>query len=384
MTKGNLSLFLTGVFFWALFFFPKTYALAQIKNVSSEKKYEAVVIKIIDEKQIEVEGVAPQSFQKIEAEITEGEMKSKRVIADMGGIVASSNDQKLKTGDKIIITQIKDISGNETFYVSDFIRRDSLIILGAAFLIAIVSVGGIRGLSSLIGLIISFIVLLYYIIPNIAQGANPVLTAIIGSFIILFASLYLSHGISRRTTSAVLGTFISLIITAILSFLFVDFSKLSGMSSEEANFLGMFPGLQINLKGILLAGMIIGSLGVLDDITISQAASVFELKRANKSFTWKELYKRGMFIGKEHIASLVNTLVLAYAGASLPLLLLFSLSGGEPLNILINREMIATEIVRTLVGSMGLVSAVPITSFVSAILSDFGSSAAAFPKGVRK
>ena len=154
----------------------------------------------------------------------------------------------------------------------------------------------------------------------------------------------------------------------------MNFAKLSGFGSEEAGFLSMFPGMQINLQGILLAGIIIGVLGVLDDITVSQSACVFELHDANKSLSFSELYKRGMRVGQDHIASLVNTLVLAYAGASLPLLLLFVLSGGEPVSQLINREMIANELVRTLVGSLGLVSAVPITTMLAASFAKTRSS----------
>lgn len=365
----NTTLLLIGLIFALVFFVPKVFGQSQTNNIPKEEKYEAVVTKIIEDKEVEITGGATQPFQKVEAEITEGKLESKKVIAELGGLVVTNNDQKVKTGDKIIITYIKNVDGSERFYVADFIRRDSLYILAIAFLIAVVAVGGVRGLSSFIGLIISFIVLLKYIIPQIAGGGDPVIVAVSGSFIILIASLYPAHGISRRTTSAVLGTFLSLIITAILAYIFVSLTKLSGFSSEEAAYLSMFPGMQINLRGILLAGMIIGALGVLDDITISQAACVFELKRANKNLNFKELYLRGLRIGREHIASLVNTLVLAYAGASLPLLLLFSISGGEPLNVLLNREMIATEIVRALVGSLGLVSAVPITTAIAAAFS---------------
>lgn len=378
-------MFLIVTAFLTSFFSLKVYGQTQTKNViPKEEKYEGVVTKIIEDKQIEIMEGTSQPFQRVEAEITTGALKAKKVIAEFGGIVVSNNNQKVKIGDKIIITYIKSADGREQFYVSDFVRINYLIIITAAFLIAVVVVGGVRGFSSFIGLLVSFLVLLKYIIPQIASGGNPVFVAIVGSFIILIVTLYLAHGISRRTTAAVFGTLISLIITSLLAYVFVDIAKLSGTALEEASFLSMFPGTQINLKGILLAGMIIGALGVLDDITISQAASVFELKRANKNFSFIELYFRGMRIGREHVASLVNTLVLAYAGASLPLLLLFSMSGGEPLNILLNREMIATEVVRTLVGSFGLVSAVPITTLIAAALCNYHSSAAASPKGGRR
>lgn len=326
---------------------------AQIQTPPPEERHEAKVLRIVEEGQVE-------------AQVLEGSLKDKKVVTQKGGIIPT-------VGDKISITHIKNIDGSEQFYVADFIRLNSIYFLAIAFLIAVVVVGGIKGLSSFIGLIISFIVLIKYIIPKIVAGADPVFVAVSGSLMIMIATLYLAHGLSRRTTAAVLGTFFSLIITAVLASVFVSLSKLSGMASEQASFLSMFPGMQVNLKGILLGGIIIGALGVLDDITISQSACVFELKDANKSLGVKELWIRGLRIGREHIASLVNTLVLAYAGASLPLLLLFTLNGGEPLNVLLNREMIATEIVRTLVGSIGLVAAVPITTAIAAFMSNYAN-----------
>ncbi|MBI2329954.1 YibE/F family protein [Candidatus Daviesbacteria bacterium] len=326
---------------------------AQIQTPPPEERHEAKVLRIVEEGQVE-------------AQVLEGSLKDKKVVTQKGGIIPT-------VGDKISITHIKNIDGSEQFYVADFIRLNSIYFLAIAFLIAVIVVGGIKGLSSFIGLIISFIVLIKYIIPKIVAGADPVFVAVSGSLMIMIATLYLAHGLSRRTTAAVLGTFFSLIITAVLASVFVSLSKLSGMASEQASFLSMFPGMQVNLKGILLGGIIIGALGVLDDITISQSACVFELKDANKSLGVKELWIRGLRIGREHIASLVNTLVLAYAGASLPLLLLFTLNGGEPLNVLLNREMIATEIVRTLVGSIGLVAAVPITTAIAAFMSNYAN-----------
>ena len=322
---------------------------------TQEERYEAVVTQILEEKQVEVQ-------------ITDGVIKGKKVIAQPGGMGAANDNQKLKVADKIIVDHVKNVDGSDQYYVTDFVRRDALFLLATAFFLAIIIVGGLKGLGAFVGLIISFVVLLKYIIPQITAGGDSVSAAVTGSFVILFATLYLAHGVSRRTTAAVLGTFLSLIITAILASIFVDLARLTGFSSEEASYLSMFPGMQINLRGVLLGGMIIGALGVLDDITISQAACIFELKEANKNLSFKELYVRGLRIGKEHIASLVNTLVLAYAGISLPLLLLFTLNGGEPVNMLLNREMIATEIVRTLVGSLGLVAAVPITTIIAASL----------------
>lgn len=321
----------------------------------TEQKYEGVVRSSVDDRMVEVE-------------ITSGAQDGARIQAEQGTMMSSSQDQKLKIGDRVIISHLVNTDGTDVYFVADLVRRRPLFWLTMAFLVAVTAIGGWRGLRSFVGLIISFLVLFSYIIPQIITGKNPIVVAVTGSFVILFTTLYLAHGFSRKTTAAVLGTIASLILTSVLALLFVNLTRLSGFGSEEAGFLTMFPAITLNLKGILLAGIIIGALGVLDDITISQSASVFELHDTDKHLSAGELYHRGLRIGRDHIASLVNTLVLAYAGASLPLLLLFFISGGEPLSILVSREMIATEIVRTLVGSLGLISAVPITTAIAALM----------------
>lgn len=332
----------------------------------TEEKYEAKVIQIIEEKEIEVAQDVKQPYQKVEAEVTNGSLDGKIVSVEQGGMVVSNENQKMKVGDKIIITRLQKIDGSEQFLFTDFIRRTQLLILTIAFIAAVIIVGRLRGLASFLGLIISFVILLKYIIPQIVAGASPIFVAITGSFFILITTLYLAHGVNKKTTAAVLGTTASLMITGLLAWFFIQFTRLSGFGSEDASMLSMFPNVNLNLQGILLAGIIIGALGVLDDITVSQSACVFELNSANKNLTIGELYSRGIKIGQDHIASLVNTLVLAYAGASLPLLILFAISGAEPMSILLNREMIANEVVRTLVGSLGLISAVPITTALAA------------------
>lgn len=350
--------------FFVLLLFSPTAIRAQ------EEKHEAVVVSIIEEKNIEVFPNTFQPYQKAEVQITDKD-SGKKIVVEQGGNVVSNENQKMKVGDTIIVSHIKKIDGEDLYLFMDFIRRKPLIILIIAFAAAVLFVGKIRGLYSFVGLIISFIILLKYIIPQIVAGKSPIFIAVSGSFVILLSTLYLAHGFSKKTTAAVIGTTASLIITALLALFFVQFARLSGFGSEDASMLAVLPNMNLNLQGILLAGIIIGALGVLDDITISQAACVFELNSANKNLTFGELYKRGLRIGQDHIASLVNTLVLAYAGASLPLLLLFAVSGGEPLGILLNREMIANEVVRTLVGSLGLISAVPITTALAAGFSKF-------------
>jgi uncharacterized membrane protein len=336
-------------------------------NPGGEKKYEGVVKKIVEEGLLEITPEIGQPYQKIEVEITSGDLKGQVVTAEQGGMLITNEVQKVKVGDQLILSKVEKIDGTVRFYVADFIRRTPLYLLGLAFIAAVIAVGGFRGLSSLIGLAVSFVVLLKFILPKVLEGENPVLVAIIGSFLIMLTTLYLAHGLNRKTTAAVLGTTLSLILTGLGAWYFVDLAQLSGMASEEAGFLSVLPGVNLNLQGLLLGGIIIGALGVLDDITVSQSAIVFELHQANKSLSWLELYRRGIRVGRDHIASMVNTLFLAYAGASLPLMVLFTASGGEPFTAVINREIIASEIVRTLVGSLGLIAAVPITTAFAAV-----------------
>ncbi len=341
---------------------------------SPEEKHTAQVVAVTEDKTIEVAPGVNQPYQKVLAQITDGTAKGKTVTIELGGAAASNENQRMKQGDTILLSHVRKIDGTDLFQFTDFIRQRPLLFLAIAFAIAVIAIGRIRGLTSFLGLIISFAVLLKYILPKIVAGYDPVVVAVSGSFAILLVTLYLAHGFSRKTTAAVIGTTISLVITAFLAKYFVDITRLSGFGSEDATTLSMFPGVNLNLQGIFLAGIIIGALGVLNDVTIGQAACVFELQEANKNLSVGQLYKRALRVGQHHIASLVNTLILAYAGASLPLLLIFSISGGEPLSILLNREMFASELVRTLVGSLGLVSAVPITTAVAAYLSTIGVS----------
>jgi uncharacterized membrane protein len=205
---------------------------------------------------------------------------------------------------------------------------------------------------------------LWFVIPAILEGESPVAVSIVGAAAVMFVALYLAHGVNVRTSSAVLGTLVSLGITGILALLFVELARFTGFASEEALFLQV-SAQQVNIKGLLLGGIIIGTLGVLDDVTITQASAVWELHVANPAYGARELYRAAVRIGRDHIASTVNTLVLAYAGASLPLLIVFSLSS-RPLGEVLTTEVISEEIVRTLVGSIGLVASVPVTTALTA------------------
>jgi len=223
------------------------------------------------------------------------------------------------------------------------------------------------GSDIFLGMAFSFLVIFRVILPAIIEGQDPVWAAIGGAVLIIPASFYLSHGFNRKTNAAIFGTIVSLMVIGWLSKWLIEMGNFTGLASEEAGFLLIESGGGVDMKGILLAGIIIAALGVLDDVTVSQAAIVTELKETDKSLKVRELYKKAMRVGHDHITSMINTLVLVYAGAAMPLLLLF-VSGGLSFSEVINYEMVAEEVIRTLVGSIGLVLAVPITTIIAAVM----------------
>jgi len=276
---------------------------------------------------------------------------------DVAAMVYESSAQ-FEVGDTVRFR----VEGSEK-YVSETYRLPSLISLGLLFVIVVLLVSGIHGLRSLIGLFFSFVVIFRFVLPQIVAGSNPLLIALLASLVILMVSYFLSHGINTKSVIAIMGTFGALVVTGGLAYVYGSLTGLTGFGSEEAGFLlDTLP--RESFYKLLLAGMIIGSLGVLDDITISQASIVEELKRANHRLGFTQLFASAMRIGHDHIASLVNTLVLVYAGSALPLLLLFVVSDLGYIDLL-NYEALAEEIVRTLVSSIGLIAAVPLTTLIA-------------------
>lgn len=250
------------------------------------------------------------------------------------------------------------------YFFVDFDRRVPLLALAVVFSLVVIALSRWRGVAALAGLGVSLTVLVKFVLPAILEGSDPLAVALVGGATIMFLALYLAHGLNVATTTAVFGTLASLLLTGLLAVVFVELSIFTGAGSEEAVFLQINQQ-QVNLEGLLLASIVIGTLGVLDDVTVTQASAVWELHHANPAYGIRELYRSGIRIGRDHIASTVNTLVLAYAGASLPLLILFSVSN-RSLTQVVNTETVAEEVVRTLVGSIGLVASVPITTALAA------------------
>lgn len=274
-------------------------------------------------------------------------------------------NRQLDVGETIIAERVWRSSGDVDYFVREKYRLPWIFVLFAGFIGLAFLTGGMTGLRSLLGLVMSIVILTFFIVPQIMSGADPLLISLIGSSLIACTSIYLAHGYNRRTTIALISTIITLACSTLLALIAVRTSQLFGMGSEDVMF---FSGSLewINLRGLLLGGMVIGALGVLDDITTAQTATIDELARANPALGFRELYQRGMSVGREHVAALINTLALAYAGASMPLLLLFSMDAYHPLWVVLNSEFLAEEIVRALVGSAALLLAVPISTWFAA------------------
>ncbi|MBI1843664.1 MAG: YibE/F family protein [Actinobacteria bacterium] len=255
--------------------------------------------------------------------------------------------------------------GNQYFFL-DVQRKQPLLVLAALFVFAVLALGRVQGFRALGALAVTGVLLMAFMLPAILIGRSPTAVALVGSAIIALAALYLTHGINERTTVALLGTFASLGLIGVLGAAFVAATRLSGLATEDAIVFQVASG-GIDVRGLLLAGIIIGSLGVLDDVTVTQVSAVWELHQANPDYGMRGLYTAAIRIGRDHIASTVNTLVLAYAGAALPLLLLYR-QAAIGLTDVANGEVIAVEIVRTLVGSIGLVASVPITTALAALV----------------
>ena len=281
-------------------------------------------------------------------------------------VVQRDSPRQLNEGQQVIVAYAPDAPKDIQYSVTDVNRKLPIALLAGIFALAVVVVGRMRGVMALIALAVSFLILTFFILPAVLQGSNPLVVAVVGASAIMLIALYMCHGLSARTSVAVLGTLLSLLLIGLLGSQFIGWAALTGNTDDNTGLIhGLYP--TIDMSGLLLAGVIIGSLGVLDDVTVTQTSAVWELHEANPTMGWRGLYRAGIRIGRDHIASVVNTLVLAYAGAALPLLLLFSIAQSS-VGTVANSELVAEEIVRTLVGSIGLVASVPVTTALAALV----------------
>lgn len=299
------------------------------------------------------------NFQTIRVEVLDGAEKGKEVTVD--------NDYlSLKVGEVFYMTHTTEsLDGSDYYTVNDPYRLPSLFLLVAMFVGAVFVFGGKQGIRGLVSLVGSFLVIFYVLLPAILHGYSPLLVTVGVASVIIVLGSYVTHGFTRSTTAAVIGMILTVCVTGALAYWSVGLTRLTGFGSEEAVYLNLNAQGSIDILGLLLGGIIIGLLGVLYDAAIGQAVSVEELMRVAPHVSKAIIYERAVRIGREHIGALVNTLAIAYVGASLPLLLLFYQTTNAGILPTINTEIFATEIVRIMVGSMGLVLAIPITTLVA-------------------
>lgn len=359
------------LFVFLFFLFPSI-IYAQSPHARKSEFYKAEVIHIIEEGSRKI-GNKNNLFQNVELLIMEGPEDGKKIIIEYGGMFTITETQKLKKGDVVILSN-SEVNGKMQYRIADTYRLNNLLYIFTGFFLLVLITAGRKGIGSFLGMMISLAVIIFFIIPQILNGQDPLLVSLTGSLFIMVITIYLAHGRSRQTSIAVLSTFISLVLTIAISIFLVKLSSLSGFGSEDIYALTQGFSGRINFQGLLLGGIIIGTLGVLDDITTTQTSVIFTLAENNHKLSSKDLFTNGMKIGREHIASLVNTLVLAYAGASIGVFIFLILGlrlNSQPLWVILNSEVIMEEIIRTIVGSTGLILAVPITTLLASFFAKY-------------
>lgn len=323
-------------------------------------------------------GVITQITQETETHETAitGYIQELTVQEDGSGInrsVTAGSDQfpltgiqRYHVGQHVILVAQQGEQGNTEYAISDQYRIPVMIGLTVLFFVIVLLVSRVKGFTSLLGMVFSLLILLFFMVPHIAAGENPVLISIISAGIISAVVIYFGHGFHYRSHIALFCMLITLAFVGLMSYVVVQLAYLTGLGDETASYL-QFSGLgQINLQGLFLGGIILAALSVLDDSVISQVSVIYQLKEVKPDIHMKELFRRGMEVGRDHISTLVNTLILAYAGASLPLFILFTVNASQPAWVSLNDQMIAEEVVRTLTGSIGLVLSIPLTTFIAA------------------
>ncbi|HLT69001.1 MAG TPA: YibE/F family protein [Acidimicrobiales bacterium] len=323
---------------------------------------DATVVEVTTDRCLDPEIAAPNDCRMVTAELTSGE--------DAGDIVefavpATAFDvPELVAGDEVVLLDVPTSPAPYRYSFSDFQRETPMLWLAGAFVVVVVVFGRWQGVRALLGLGASVAVLVAFLVPALLRDEPAVQVALAATVVVAFLALYLAHGPNLATTVALAGTLLSLALTSALAFAVAAATQLSGLADDRARTLRVTAE-ALDLRGLLVAGIVVGALGVLDDVTVSQVSLVNALRRANPGLPPRVLYREALQVGRDHVASTVNTLVLAYAGASLPLLLFFA-QGNQPVGRLLTSEVIAVEVVRMLVGSIGLVASVPITTALAA------------------
>lgn len=354
MDDMSIRTHISALIFTVLSFAPVAVSAQEIilENTTTVR---AEVVEIISRSKEIVPGTeVSTAVQELEAKILEGESK--------GLVVTFRNDfQQLEAGDRFFLNKTESDDGAVLYSVKDVERRPAIIGFIILFTVVIIAFGGFQGVRSLFSLVASFFVIAKILLPGLLAGYPPVLLSTIVAMFVLCFAIYITHGFNKESTAAFLGTVAAVVFTGILATFAISTLHLSGFESEESVYLNLSTNGALNISGLLLGSIIIGVLGVLDDVAITQVSVVRELYHLDPTLSKSSVYAKALRVGKEHVGALVNTLALAYTGASLPLLLLFS-TGNTSVSLALNYEVFATEIVRTIVGSIGLIMTVPIVT----------------------
>ncbi len=349
-------------------------ALAQEATISNDSSMDTqpqeivqetmrgLILEVVDEGSRDVYG-QQQKYAVYKVRITHGSKKGEEVDV-LTGLYEES--EPFVPGDKILILYSKDSTGQEAFYITDYTRINPLVFLVVTFILFTILVAKRWGIAVLLSLIFSLAIVMRFVLPQIAKGTNPILISILGALVILPVIFYLPHGINRKTTIALISAVISVVFVGILATIFMAVAKITGFGSEEALFLQYAKGGIVNIKGLLLAGIVLGSLGILESITLSQASVVFELKKSQEKLDATETFHTSLALGHDHITASINTLAFLYTGATLPMLVLLVENPVTTFEI-VNSEFLAEEILRTLVSGIGLILSVPLVTLLCAV-----------------
>lgn len=322
--------------------------------------FEGKVVEILSEKSVGANDIAYLGATKIQTLLVEGKIEGavKRVSVENSMLTVDK-------GDRVFFQKLAD---GKRFTMAEVSRTRGIMWLSIFFIVLVLLVSGKKGLNALVGLVFTFAVIISFLVPRILAGQNSIAVSLIGAILILVGTLYVTYGWNKKSFSALVGISLTLLFVSLLAQFTISELRFTGFASEEAAYLNQETGDRVNIIALLISGIIIAAIGVLDDVAITQASAVFTLASTKVSITRWDLFRKAMIVGKDHISAVINTLILAYTGAALPLVLLLSIGGNVQIGYTASLEIVAEEIVRTLVSSAGLVLAVPATTFVAVLL----------------
>lgn len=360
--KKHVAIFLSFILM-LVFIFSSNFSYA---NEASEDTAKAEVLEIISSN--ENEGVFGAGQQVVKVKILSGKYKGKEVIIQNELSGNPAFEIKVNKGDRVILYIDEEIENGPTFYISNFVRDRYVLITIIIFVILLLIIGKISGLKSLITLSLTAFIVIKFMLPMILKGHNPIIVSVLSAIVITVITFLIVSGFNSKSVSAIIGTLIGVLVAGFLAYFIGSLAKLTGLSSEEANMLMYIPqNVNFDFKGLLFAGIIVGALGAVMDVAMSISSAMYEMKGIHPEISQKELMKSGLNIGRDIMGTMTNTLILAYTGSSISLLLLFMAYETSLINI-INMDLIATEIIRAMAGSIGLIVAIPATVLVSVLL----------------